>query len=487
MATQDSVISVAETTAPLPQGTRLGKYEVGRRLGAGGMGAVYEATHSEIGKRVAIKVLSPAVAAMPGARARFLREAQLTSKVHHAHAVDVTDMGTEGELAFLVMELLSGEDLAERLRRTGPLAAQELIDIMLPVCSAVIAAHRLGIIHRDLKPQNIFLATGAHGLVPKVLDFGISKWEDTSASRALTSTGSVLGTPYYLSPEQVVDNRSSSVASDQYALGVILYECLTGARPFLGESLFVIFQAIVEGTPIAPREHRPDLDAELEAVMLRAMHTDPARRFPSVEELARALWRFAGERSRLLWREAFGSGDAGAARPGRAAMPLETVADSTPRSPAPPRRLPTPAPMQPLATPSVDSLRPRSSRGTRVVLGLLLVAGAAAGGVWWLRSGSREEAPVTTRAPAPIAPPRQTMPEAPAAPPAAPAVAPPPPAAPAVAPPPPAAAPTPPAAVPPPRPRGERKAAQKKVTPARAPAGRPTAPGSGPDDAPVID
>ena len=152
-------------SAVLAEGTRLGKYEIVRQLGAGGMGAVYEAVHTQIGKRVAIKVLAPAVAAKPEARARFLREAQLTSKVRHAHAVDVTDMGTEGDQTFLVMELLDGEDLAARLARERRLAIPELVDIMLPVCSAVAAAHAAGVIHRDLKPQNIFLARSANGIV----------------------------------------------------------------------------------------------------------------------------------------------------------------------------------------------------------------------------------------------------------------------------------------------------------------------------------
>src|SRR5262245_52441542 len=219
----DPVVPVPSADATLPPGTRLGKYEIVRRLGAGGMGAVYEAIHSEIGKHVAVKVLSPAVAAMEGARARFLREAQLTSKVRHLHAVDVTDMGTEADHSFLVMELLAGEDLATRMARAGRIDAHELVDIVLAVCSAVVAAHRAGIIHRDLKPQNIFLAEGPHGIVPKVLDFGISKGLDATTARALTSTGSVLGTPYYLAPEQVVDSRTSSPLSDQYAIGIILY------------------------------------------------------------------------------------------------------------------------------------------------------------------------------------------------------------------------------------------------------------------------
>ena len=161
-----------------PPGRSLGKYSIVRLLGSGGMGAVYEATHTEIGKKVAIKVLSPLIAAVPGARARFLREAQLTSRVRHPHIVDVADMGSDGGHTYLVMEFLHGEDLAQRLERLGPVGIEEMADIMLPVCSAVAAAHAAGITHRDLKPQNIFLAAGTRRVHPKVLDFGISKGND---------------------------------------------------------------------------------------------------------------------------------------------------------------------------------------------------------------------------------------------------------------------------------------------------------------------
>ena len=237
--------------ATLPAGTRLGKYEIVRLLGAGGMGAVYEGIHTEMGKRVAIKTLSPAVSEIPGARQRFVREAQLTSRVRHPHIVDVSDVGTDGGRAFIVMEILRGEDLSQRLARTGPFAPRELSDIMLPVCSALVAAHEATIVHRDLKPQNIFLAAGPHGVVPKVLDFGISKSADAlSAGGGLTRTGSVMGTPYYLAPEQIQDARSAGASSDQYALGVILYECLAGRRPFEGESLFSVFNAIVSERPV---------------------------------------------------------------------------------------------------------------------------------------------------------------------------------------------------------------------------------------------
>jgi len=293
--------------AVLPVGTRLGKYEIVRLLGAGGMGAVYEASHTEIGKRVAVKVLGPTIAAVPGARVRFLREAQLTSKVRHPNIVDVTDMGNEGGQAFLVMEFLEGQDLAQRLSVGKKMAQAELVDIMLAVCSAVTAAHGAGIVHRDLKPHNIFLAQGPHGMQPKVLDFGISKGTDTVSAGTLTGTGAMIGTPFYLAPEQIMDGKSAGSASDQYALGVILYECLTGQRPFESDNLFMVFQAIVNGAPTPPRELRPELAPQLERVILRAMNVDPRQRFASVNQLGRMLLPFASDRARLLWADAFGA------------------------------------------------------------------------------------------------------------------------------------------------------------------------------------
>jgi serine/threonine-protein kinase len=332
----------------LAPGTRLGKYEVRRRLGSGGMGAVYEATHLEIGKRVAIKVLSPAIAAIPGAQSRFLREAQLTSKVRHPHIVDVTDMGNEAGRAYIVMEFLDGEDLAQHLERTGALSPQEIADIMLPVCSAVAEAHRAGITHRDLKPQNIFLATRPYGVEPKVLDFGISKGPDTQAA-ALTGTG-IIGTPFYFAPEQILDPRSAGPASDQYALGVILYECLTARRPYESENLFLVFQEIVEGKARPPRELRPDLPTDLEDLILRAMHRDPKARFASADDLGQALLWFASPRQQSIWEQAFAARAQGAPatspRRPAAASPSQGGATPPPRSASgatpPPRPATTP-------------------------------------------------------------------------------------------------------------------------------------------------
>jgi serine/threonine-protein kinase len=321
----------------LAPGTTLGKYSISRLLGTGGMGAVYEATHTEIGKKVAIKVLSPLIAAVPGARARFLREAQLTSRVRHPHIVDVADMGSDGGHTYLVMEFLHGEDLAQRLERLGPIGAEELADIMLPVCSAVSAAHGAGITHRDLKPQNIFLAAGTRRVHPKVLDFGISKGNDAvTQAGTLTGTGAMIGTPYYLAPEQIMDSKSAGSASDQYALGIILYECLTGKRPYDGDNLFVVFQGIVGGTPKRPRELRPEIPAEMEEVVLRAMRVDPKARFINIDDFGRALLPFASSRARMIWEEAFAGGPGGSenAPPGRPSIAVLPT-------PSPPTRAPT--------------------------------------------------------------------------------------------------------------------------------------------------
>ena len=199
------------------------------------------------------------------------------------------------------MELLAGEDLAHRLERTGPMAPRELVDLMLPVCSALVAAHDAGIVHRDLKPQNIFLARARSGVGPKVLDFGISKSSDTDASSSLTNTGSVIGTPHYLAPEQIKDARSASAASDQYSIGVILYRCLSNANPFEGESLFAILQAIVMDKPMPLRERRPELPEGLVRVVERAMNPLPWERFASVRDLGRALLPFASPKARAIW------------------------------------------------------------------------------------------------------------------------------------------------------------------------------------------
>jgi eukaryotic-like serine/threonine-protein kinase len=291
---------------PLEPGMTLGKYRIVRFLGEGGMGAVYEDLHVEIGKRVAIKTISPALAEIPEARARFLLEAQLTSRVGHPHTVDVTDICMEGGQAFLVMEYLDGEDLARHLRRCGPLPCDEVVDIALPILAAIAAAHDEGIVHRDLKPPNIFLAEMRDGSIhPKVLDFGISKAPALAAFTSVRTSGAILGSPSYFAPEQVNDPKAISPASDQYSLGVILYECVTGRLPYEGPSLAAIFQAIMEGNHEPASAHRPDLPEAFQSVIARAMSHAPGDRYADVREMGRALLELASPKTRLLWQDQF--------------------------------------------------------------------------------------------------------------------------------------------------------------------------------------
>ena len=319
---------------PLAPGTTLGKYQIVRFLGAGGMGAVYEGLHLEMGKRVAIKTMSPALAAVPEARARFALEAQLTSRVRHPHTVDVTDICTDGGQAFLVMEYLEGEDLARHLRRRGSLPLDEVVDIALPTLAAVATAHDQGIIHRDLKPQNLFLAEMPGGSVhPKVLDFGISK---ALAKSPIKTSGMVLGSPIYFAPEQVSDPKTISPATDQYALGVILYECVTGRLPYEGSNLAELFNAIAQGTFPPPRNFCPDLPEGFEHIIARAMRVVPGERYANLREMGRALLDFASEKTRLLWQDQFKpvSAFGATARSASGPSPIP-VTDQTPHAPSP--------------------------------------------------------------------------------------------------------------------------------------------------------
>jgi len=287
---------------PIAAGTMLGKYQIVRLVGEGGMGAVYDGLHAEIGKRVAIKVMSPALAAIPEARARFVREAQVTSHIRHPHIVDVTDIGCEAGHPFMVMEYLEGEDLARHICRRGPFAIEEVADIALPLLAAVGAAHDEGIVHRDLKPQNLFLAQMHDGtLRPTVLDFGISKAPPQLAADPITTGGGLIGSPSYFAPEQINDPKAADALSDQYALGVILYECVTGRLPYQGSSLPSIFQAILRGHYFTAQTHRPDLPDGFGRVIARAMSIDRTARYRSLREMGRDLLPFASEKARLLW------------------------------------------------------------------------------------------------------------------------------------------------------------------------------------------
>jgi serine/threonine protein kinase len=290
----------------LPGGFELGAYRIVRCIGAGGMGVVYEAEHRALHKRVALKALNGQAAANPASRARFIREGTTASQIRHPHVVDVTDVGEEHDIAFLVMELLEGESLGELLEREHKLPTEQIVEICLPVVAALVEAHARGIIHRDLKPDNIFLTRSVLGRVhPKVLDFGISKVLDEPGLN-LTATFSFLGTPYYASPEQLTGTKNMTARTDQYSLGVVLYEAATGQNPFAEhDSLISILSAIGAGRVPRPSDLSATVDRQLEPVFLKAMSLSPTERFESIHALGAALLPMAAAHTRAVWSNYF--------------------------------------------------------------------------------------------------------------------------------------------------------------------------------------
>ena len=277
---------------PLVGATLGGLYHVQRLIGVGGMGRVYEATHTHLGKAYAVKVLPEGRADKPAAVERFLREAKSATKIDHEHIVKVVNCDTDEEhRLFIVMELLDGENLADRLYQ-GALPVDEAVDIARQTGEALQAAHDAGIVHRDLKPENIFL-TQKHGHnFVKVLDFGISKIKTPDhGDPKLTATDQIIGTPLYISPElakgvSVVDHRT-----DVYALGVILYEMLTGSPPFTGENHFQLLYKHGNEAPEPPsqRSKKANIPPHVEAAVLRAMEKDPGDRFETMSAFCNAL------------------------------------------------------------------------------------------------------------------------------------------------------------------------------------------------------
>ncbi len=292
------------------------------------MAVVYEATHVELGHKVAIKVLEASLAQRPSALARFNQEARILATFRHPHVVTATDVGVWQERPYLVMELLEGETLAVHLRERGALPVHEIARIVLPVVSAVAAAHDRGVIHRDLKPSNVMLARrGAGGAHPMVLDFGIAKAKDES--QAVTRDGVLVGTVAYLSPELTRSAANATARSDQYAVGVILYESATGMLPFGGEDTEEVLCAIASQDATPLHEARSRLPPAFDAVVARAMHRDPARRYPSMRALGRALLPFATERDRAIWSEELERGEEPEGSPTEAAGRATSAAPRT--------------------------------------------------------------------------------------------------------------------------------------------------------------
>jgi serine/threonine-protein kinase len=246
------------------------------------MAAVWEAEDKVLTRRVAIKVLHPHLAGDDGFRTRFRREAVSAAKLAHPHIVTTYDTGRDADFAYIVMELVEGTTVARLLKSQGPLPVTQAIDVAVQVADALACAHSGGLVHRDVKPANILLRDDGH---VKVADFGIAK---AGAGHDLTRTGVVMGTAKYLSPEQVSGNPADS-GSDIYALGIVLYEMLAGAPPFVGDTELSTAVARLTAAPGSLRDRRPDIPRSLEAVVLRSLARDPAARFRSAEEMRASL------------------------------------------------------------------------------------------------------------------------------------------------------------------------------------------------------
>ena len=289
--------------ASIKPGTRVGHYVVDRCIGSGGMAEVYEATHTELNKRVALKVIRRDAASDERTLNRFLLEGKAAARVRHQNLVDVTDVGVIDGLPCLVMEYLEGESLRSYLEREAPLSVSQAVGIIIPIVAGVAAAHDSGVIHRDLKPSNIHLVTQGGELQPKVLDFGISKLLHEPTEMALTAESVFVGSPLYVSPEVARGEKHLDGRVDQYSVGVLLYEAVCGCRPFSAEddNFIALLRAIGDGTFNPPSIHRPDLPREFEMIILRAMATDPIERYPSLRSFGSALLPFASKRTKMIW------------------------------------------------------------------------------------------------------------------------------------------------------------------------------------------
>lgn len=301
---------VQASSDSLAPGVSFGSYVVRELIGRGGMASVYRAEHLLLNKPVALKVMDRALLATSGARQRFVLEGRAVAAIKHPNVVDITDVGVHEDVPFLVMELLTGEDLDAHLKRRGPLDEAATVRLALPIIAALNAAHASGVIHRDIKPSNIFLSQGADDqIVPKVLDFGISKVtsEGKSQELSLTPHHQVMGTPRYLPPEALQGARELGPASDQFSLGIVLYECVTGATPFAGDTLIALLNALSAGGFAPPRALAPDISVALDRVIMRALSAQPSERFATIRDMGRALLELGAERTQMVWGHSFKS------------------------------------------------------------------------------------------------------------------------------------------------------------------------------------
>jgi tRNA A-37 threonylcarbamoyl transferase component Bud32 len=392
-----------------------GRYKIIRKIGEGGMGIVYEAEHVMIEKRVGLKVLREDFSSREDVVERFRQEAKSASRIGHPNIIDISDFGvTPSGANYFVMELLSGHDLATELEKKGPLQAPRAMALAVQCARALGAAHAKGIVHRDMKPENIFLLRRESGEdYVKIVDFGIAKMSDIETDgqpgRKLTKTGMIFGTPEYMSPEQA-GGKKLDHRVDIYAMGIILYELLTGRVPFVGDTFMgILTQHMFEtAAPIAAANPAAQVPPELERIIFKALAKNPDDRYQSMEELANDLLGLSGQ-------------------PGSSGSWAGPVASSPP----PPGTFTHPgyqeqratgdvrAPRLHVATPATELTPEKRASSSALVWVAVAVALLGGGGFFALRGSGAEPAPApaavapATPAPAP-APPSAPPPVAPA-------------------------------------------------------------------------
>jgi serine/threonine-protein kinase len=397
-----------------------GKYRVDRVLGAGGMGVVVAAHHLELDERVALKFLLPEVATHGEAVARFAREARAAVKIKSEHVARVTDVGKlESGAPYMVMEYLEGSDLSAWLAERGRLPSEQAVEFVLQACEAIAEAHALGIVHRDLKPANLFVTRRPDGALSiKVLDSGISKATALGGfgSGAMTRTSALMGSPLYMSPEQMQSSRDVDPRSDIWSLGIILYELVSGKQPFVADTMPELVLRVVHGAPASPlRSLCPDLAPGLERVIERCLQKDRRARFASVSELALALAPFGPARSRLSVERISGVMQAA----GFTELATAATSASSGGLPAPSPSIPTPAATAPMASGTEASFgktlapRRRSVWLLAFVTLVVLGGGAAAWKAVYSPEASISGENAAAAVPVPDEPPAVPAPEAP--------------------------------------------------------------------------
>ena len=393
------------------------------------MGVVFAATHQWTERPVALKLLHPQYASDPEIRQRFLREARTAARLEHDHVVDVLDMGLEDDGAvYLVLEMLDGRPLDSFVEEHKRMSPRLALSVLLPVLDAVNAAHEQNILHRDLKPDNIFVHRRTDRVVPKVVDFGIAKVVEQGHS--LTSTGAVIGTPHYMSPEQIRGASDLGPAADVWSMGVVLYELLSGHLPFERDSAMAILLAISSQPPADIEQHVPDLPAGLVAVLRRSLARELGDRFSTMREFSAALQEVADAEGwdlesplRGEWLEKLNESSSAAAHAETAAggADLHTPEGLLGLSRTTPRDAPLSAPagaieqngvqdpMQNVVHDAVSVSAPASSdpapvsRFGAVHFGLAGALALAVGLLLWIVLGAGSPTPAAS--PAPVAPP----------------------------------------------------------------------------------